>query len=108
MDNIQPWCVSRQLWWGHQIPAWYDGDGNVFVAANEEQARAQAGPDATLTRDTDVLDTWFSSALWPFRTLGRSEERRVGKDGVRTCRSRWWQQHAEEEGVSHIRQHVNS
>src|SRR3546814_893876 len=70
MENIQPWCVSRQLWWGHQIPAWYDGDGNVFVAENEEQARAQAGPDATLTRDTDVLDTWFSSALWPFGTLG--------------------------------------
>src|SRR3546814_13883634 len=70
MDNIQPWCVSRQLWWGHQIPAWYYGDGNVFVAENEEQARAQAGPDATLTRDTDVLDTWFSSALWPFGTLG--------------------------------------
>src|SRR3546814_15288658 len=101
MDNIQPWCVSRQLWWGHQIPAWYDGDGNVFVAENEEQARAQAGPDATLTRDTDVLDTWFSSALWPFGTLGwpdgaekesfgaRSEERRVGKGCVSTCRSRW-------------------
>src|SRR3546814_14152235 len=56
MENIQPWCVSRQLWWGHQIPAWYDGDGNVFVAENEEQARAQAGPDATLTRDTDLID----------------------------------------------------
>ena len=74
MENIQPWCVSRQLWWGHQIPAWYDGDGNVFVAENEEQARAQAGPDATLTRDTDVLDTWFSSALWPFGTLGWPDE----------------------------------
>ena len=70
MENIQPWCVSRQLWWGHQIPAWYDADGNVFVAESEADAQAQAGQGATLTRDTDVLDTWFSSALWPFGTLG--------------------------------------
>src|SRR3546814_15786327 len=60
LENIQPWCVSRQLCWGHQIPAWYDGHGNVFVAENEAQRRAQAGPDATLTPDTDVLATRFS------------------------------------------------
>jgi len=69
MENIQPWCVSRQLWWGHRIPAWFDEEGNVFVAETEEEAQAQAG-DRTLTRDEDVLDTWFSSALWPFATLG--------------------------------------
>jgi len=70
MRNIQPWCISRQLWWGHQIPAWYDEDGKVYVAESEEEAQEQAGPDAKLTRDPDVLDTWFSSALWPFTTLG--------------------------------------
>ncbi len=69
MENIQPWCVSRQLWWGHQIPAWYDADGTVFVAESEEEAKALAG-GKDLTRDPDVLDTWFSSALWPFGTLG--------------------------------------
>ncbi|MEW9854181.1 valine--tRNA ligase [Novosphingobium sp. M1R2S20] len=69
MENIQPWCVSRQLWWGHRIPAWYADDGSIFVAETEEEARAQAG-NKTLTRDEDVLDTWFSSALWPFATLG--------------------------------------
>ena len=69
MENIQPWCVSRQLWWGHQIPAWYSPDGRCFVAEDEAAAQAQAG-DVTLTRDEDVLDTWFSSALWPFATLG--------------------------------------
>jgi valyl-tRNA synthetase len=69
MENIQPWCVSRQLWWGHRIPAWYDAEGNVFVAETEEAAQALAGGKA-LTRDNDVLDTWFSSALWPFATLG--------------------------------------
>ncbi|WP_374650267.1 valine--tRNA ligase [Rhizorhabdus sp.] len=73
LENIQPWCVSRQLWWGHQIPAWYDEDGNVFVAENEEEAKALAG-GRTLTRDPDVLDTWFSSALWPFGTLGWPDE----------------------------------
>ena len=73
MDNIQPWCVSRQLWWGHQIPAWYDADGNVYVADSEAEAVAQAGGKA-LTRDEDVLDTWFSSALWPFGTLGWPEQ----------------------------------
>ena len=74
MENIQPWCVSRQLWWGHRIPAWYGPDGKVFVAASEADAQAEAaahyGVAAALTRDDDVLDTWFSSALWPFSTLG--------------------------------------
>ena len=74
LDNIQPWCISRQLWWGHQIPAWYGPDGKVFVAHDEAEAKGQAkkayGKDVPLTRDEDVLDTWFSSALWPFSTLG--------------------------------------
>ncbi len=78
LENIEPWCVSRQLWWGHQIPAWYDEDGNVFVAYDEVEAQAQArekhGRDVPLRRDEDVLDTWFSSALWPFSTLGWPEE----------------------------------
>ena len=73
MENIQPWCVSRQLWWGHRIPAWYDDAGNAYVAETEEEARRQAG-NAPLRRDEDVLDTWFSSALWPFGTLGWPEE----------------------------------
>ncbi|MGE5522549.1 MAG: valine--tRNA ligase [Rhodospirillaceae bacterium] len=68
LTNIQDWCISRQLWWGHRIPAWYDETGNVYVARSEEEARAQAA-GARLTRDPDVLDTWFSSALWPFSTL---------------------------------------
>src|SRR5438046_3873966 len=92
MENIQPWCISRQLWWGHQIPAWYGPDGRVFVEKTEEEALAAAieyylalegpwkawvedrlenfQPGEILTRDEDVLDTWFSSALWPFSTLG--------------------------------------
>ncbi|HEX9963612.1 MAG TPA: valine--tRNA ligase [Allosphingosinicella sp.] len=74
LENIQPWCVSRQLWWGHQIPAWYDEDGNVHVAESEAEAQAAAGEGARLRRDSDVLDTWFSSALWPFATLGWPEE----------------------------------
>jgi valyl-tRNA synthetase len=78
MRNIQPWCISRQLWWGHQIPAWYDRDGNVFVAeTGEEAARLAAerhGHPVDLTQDEDVLDTWFSSALWPFSTLGWPEK----------------------------------
>ncbi len=73
MENIQPWCVSRQLWWGHQIPAWFDADGTAYVAETEAEAQAQAGEGATLTRDPDVLDTWFSSALWPFATMGWPE-----------------------------------
>ncbi|ABD27282.1 valyl-tRNA synthetase [Novosphingobium aromaticivorans DSM 12444] len=74
MENIQPWCVSRQLWWGHRIPAWYGSDGQCYVAESEEEAQAKAGADVTLTRDEDVLDTWFSSALWPFATLGWPDE----------------------------------
>ncbi len=70
LENIQPWCISRQLWWGHQIPAWYDADGTVYVAESEDAAQKQAGAGVKLTRDDDVLDTWFSSALWPFSTLG--------------------------------------
>ncbi len=72
LENIQDWCVSRQLWWGHQIPAWYDEAGNIFVGEDEADARAHAAvpPVGTLRQDEDVLDTWFSSALWPFSTLG--------------------------------------
>ncbi|CAB9538731.1 Valyl-tRNA synthetase (EC [Bathymodiolus brooksi thiotrophic gill symbiont] len=70
MDNIQDWCISRQIWWGHRIPAWYDENGNIFVADSLEEAQKQAGKGVALTQDNDVLDTWFSSALWPFSTLG--------------------------------------
>ena len=74
MENIQPWCISRQLMWGHQIPAWYASDGTIFVADNSEEANLMAkkkyGKEVKLTQDSDVLDTWFSSALWPFSTLG--------------------------------------
>jgi valyl-tRNA synthetase len=77
MRKIQPWCISRQLWWGHQIPAWYGPDGSLFVAEKEEEARLEAsakyGETVILRRDEDVLDTWFSSALWPFSTLGWPE-----------------------------------
>ncbi|MGN7084039.1 valine--tRNA ligase [Neisseria sp. P0001.S005] len=73
MNNIQDWCISRQLWWGHQIPAWYDNEGNVYVARNEAEAEKQAGKTG-LTREEDVLDTWFSSALVPFSTLGWPSE----------------------------------
>ncbi len=78
LENIQPWCVSRQLWWGHQIPAWYGPDGHYFVEESEEAARAAAkahyGEEVALERDPDVLDTWFSSALWPFSTMGWPDE----------------------------------
>ena len=76
MNNIQDWCISRQLWWGHQIPAWYDEDGNVYVAKSEAEAQVQAdakGPGKKLRRDEDVLDTWYSSALVPFSTMGWPE-----------------------------------
>ena len=79
MNNIQPWCISRQLWWGHQIPAWYGPDNTIFVEETEEEAKAAArkryGKDTELTRDPDVLDTWFSSALWPFSTLGWPDDK---------------------------------
>jgi valyl-tRNA synthetase len=77
LEKIQDWCISRQLWWGHQIPAWYDAEGNIYVARNEEDARKQAaakGHRGALRRDEDVLDTWFSSALVPFTSLGWPEE----------------------------------
>jgi len=78
MRNIQPWCVSRQIWWGHRIPAWYAPDGTIFVEESEEEAQAAAlahfGESVELARDNDVLDTWFSSALWPFSTLGWPDE----------------------------------
>jgi valyl-tRNA synthetase len=73
MNNIQDWCISRQLWWGHQIPAWYDEDGNVYVARNKAEAQSKA-PGKTLKRDEDVLDTWYSSALVPFSTMGWPEK----------------------------------
>jgi valyl-tRNA synthetase len=73
MENIEDWCISRQIWWGHRIPAWYDESGKVYVANNIEEAQELAGKDAILSQDQDVLDTWFSSALWPFSTLGWPE-----------------------------------
>ncbi len=79
MENIQDWCISRQLWWGHQIPAWYDEHGNVYVARSEAEAQTRAGAGKKLTRDPDVLDTWYSSALVPFSTLGWPQvERETG------------------------------
>ncbi|HZX91056.1 MAG TPA: valine--tRNA ligase, partial [Rudaea sp.] len=83
LDNIQDWCVSRQLWWGHRIPAWYDEVGNIFVGEDEGDAVAHAGskPVGALRRDEDVLDTWFSSALWPFSTLGWPANGPVREDG---------------------------
>jgi len=78
LRNIEPWCISRQLWWGHRIPAWYGPDGTIFVEENEDDARAAArshyGAETALTQDEDVLDTWFSSALWPFSTMGWPED----------------------------------
>lgn len=74
MENIQPWCVSRQLWWGHRIPAWFAEDGRIFVAMDEAGAQEQAGEGVELRQDNDVLDTWFSSALWPFATMGWPED----------------------------------
>ncbi|HWQ87872.1 valine--tRNA ligase [Brevundimonas sp.] len=78
LRNIEPWCISRQLWWGHRIPAWYGPDGTIFVEENEDDARAAArshyGAETSLTQDEDVLDTWFSSALWPFSTMGWPEK----------------------------------
>ena len=80
MNNIEPWCISRQLWWGHQIPAWYGPDEKIFVAENEDDAKQKAkkhyGKDVELNRDPDVLDTWFSSGLWPFATLGWPDDKK--------------------------------
>ena len=75
MENVHDWCISRQLWWGHRIPAWYDNDGNVYVGRSEDEVRQEnkLGTDVALRQDEDVLDTWFSSALWTFSTLGWPE-----------------------------------
>ena len=83
LENIQDWCVSRQLWWGHQIPAWYDEEGTIFVGEDEADARAHAytPPVGALRQDEDVLDTWFSSALWPFSTMGWPSEEPVVEGG---------------------------
>jgi valyl-tRNA synthetase len=90
LENIQDWCISRQLWWGHQIPAWYGENGEVFVARNEDDARAQAaarGYTGALKRDEDVLDTWFSSALCRSRrSAGRTRRRSCST----SCRRRCW------------------
>ena len=80
LENIEPWCISRQLWWGHQIPVWFDQDGNQYCAINKEDAQRMAGSGAKLTRDPDVLDTWFSSGLWPIGTLGWPEETQQMED----------------------------
>jgi len=74
LNNIEPWCISRQLWWGHQVPVWFDEDGNQYCAVTEREAQEEAGSDVQLTRDPDVLDTWFSSGLWPIGTLGWPED----------------------------------
>ncbi|RFF30294.1 valine--tRNA ligase [Wenzhouxiangella sediminis] len=83
MENLQDWCISRQLWWGHRIPAWYDEDGNVHVGRTEDEARANSDlpADAKLTQDEDVLETWFSSALWAHSTLGWPNEARMNSEG---------------------------
>jgi valyl-tRNA synthetase len=85
MNNIQDWCISRQLWWGHQIPAWYDEDGKVYVARDEAEAQAKAGAGKKLTRDEDVLDTWYSSALVPFSTMGWPEVDTTAPPATTTC-----------------------
>jgi len=81
LENIQDWCISRQLWWGHRIPAWYDEQGNCYVANTFEQAQKQAG-DNKITQDEDVLDTWFSSALWPFSTLEWQSEQNISENKI--------------------------
>ncbi|ATE73348.1 valine--tRNA ligase [Lysobacter capsici] len=83
MENIQDWCISRQLWWGHRIPAWYDADGKIYVGRDEADARARGGigADVALHQDNDVLETWFSSGLWPFSTMGWPDEATMGARG---------------------------
>ncbi|PPJ41567.1 MULTISPECIES: valine--tRNA ligase [unclassified Pseudoxanthomonas] len=83
MENIQDWCISRQLWWGHRIPAWFDGAGNCYVGRDESEARAKAGlsADIALTQDSDVLETWFSSQLWPFSTMGWPDTQAMASRG---------------------------
>ncbi|MGH8083541.1 MAG: valine--tRNA ligase, partial [Lysobacter sp.] len=83
MENIQDWCISRQLWWGHRIPAWYDAQGNIFVGRDEADARARGGIGAeiALTQDNDVLETWFSSGLWPFSTMGWPDQATMSERG---------------------------
>ncbi|CAN7181610.1 valine--tRNA ligase [Pseudoxanthomonas sp. LjRoot143] len=83
MENIQDWCISRQLWWGHRIPAWFDADGTCYVGRDEAEARANAGlsADVALTQDSDVLETWFSSQLWPFSTMGWPNEQAMAERG---------------------------
>ncbi|WP_064745916.1 valine--tRNA ligase [Lysobacter antibioticus] len=83
MENIQDWCISRQLWWGHRIPAWYDAQGNIYVGRDEADARARAGlgAEVALSQDNDVLETWFSSGLWPFSTLGWPDAAAMGARG---------------------------
>jgi valyl-tRNA synthetase len=85
MENLQDWCISRQLWWGHRIPAWYDEDGNIYVGRSEEEVRekhaSRLTPDASLVQDEDVLETWFSSALWAHSTLGWPDEQRMAQEG---------------------------
>ena len=93
MENIQDWCISRQLWWGHRIPAWFDAEGNCHVGRSEEEVRARLGlaADAVLTQDSDVLETWFSSQLWPFSTLaGPTRRRWTNAASNATCRPRCW------------------
>ena len=106
LDNIQDWCISRQLWWGHRIPAWYDEAGNIFVGEDEADARAHAdtAPVGALRQDDDVLDTWFSSALWPFSTLGWPAIRRQNERGEW---SRLRRQLPAERGAGHrLRHHL--
>ncbi|WP_206860056.1 valine--tRNA ligase [Lysobacter changpingensis] len=83
MENIQDWCISRQLWWGHRIPAWYDDDGRIYVGRTEEEVRAKRGlgSNVTLSQDSDVLETWFSSQLWPFSTMGWPDEQAMAERG---------------------------
>src|SRR6266853_442976 len=90
MRNIKDWCVSRQLWWGHRIPAWYDGDNNIYVGRDEAEVRARhrIGAGVALRQDEDVLDTWFSSALWPFSTLGWPDTTAALEPQAVPCRHR--------------------